>query len=91
MVGLINGLLWAGVVAIVAMLWFDDQIIALVIGLGVGYQPGGCCYCWCRAATYPENPAHRSGSGRFGYPDDHYRCRRFSLFPRIGGLFYAQA
>ena len=35
MVGFLNGLLWAALVAIIAMLWFDDRIIALVIGLAL--------------------------------------------------------
>ncbi len=35
LVGLINGLLWASLVSIVALFWFDDRIIALVIGLAL--------------------------------------------------------
>ena len=35
MVGFLNGLLWAALVSIIAMLWFDDRIIALVIGLAL--------------------------------------------------------
>ncbi len=34
-VGLLNGLLWAVVVAGAALFWFDDKVIALVIGLSL--------------------------------------------------------
>ncbi len=35
MVGLLNGLLWAAIVAAAAMIWFEDQTITLVIGLSM--------------------------------------------------------
>ena len=35
MVGLLNGAVWAGVVAGASMLWFDDSTIALIIGLAM--------------------------------------------------------
>ena len=35
MVGLLNGLLWAAIVAVAAMVWFEDQTITLVIGLSM--------------------------------------------------------
>lgn len=35
LVGLINGLLWALVVGSIALLWFDDQALALVAGLAL--------------------------------------------------------
>ncbi len=35
LVGLLNGVLWAVVVATAAMLWFDDPVIAIVIGLAM--------------------------------------------------------
>ena len=35
MVGLLNGLFWAVVVSAAAMVWFDDQTIAFVIGLSM--------------------------------------------------------
>lgn len=34
-VGLVNGVLWAVVVGIVAMLWFDNGILAVVIGIAM--------------------------------------------------------
>lgn len=34
-VGLLNGLLWAAVIAAVTYLWFDDWIIGMVIGLAI--------------------------------------------------------
>ncbi len=34
-VGLLNGLLWAGVIAVVTYFWFNDMIIGAVIGLAI--------------------------------------------------------
>ncbi len=34
-IGIINGLLWASVIAVIAYLWFDSQSIALIIGLAL--------------------------------------------------------
>lgn len=34
-IGIINGVLWASVIAVIAYLWFDSQSIALIIGLAL--------------------------------------------------------
>ncbi|WP_321326131.1 magnesium transporter [Thiomicrorhabdus sp.] len=34
-IGIINGLIWAVIVAIIAQLWFDDIMISVVIGLAI--------------------------------------------------------
>jgi len=35
LVSLLNGIVWASVVAVVSMLWFDSETIGIVIGLAI--------------------------------------------------------
>jgi len=86
-VSMMNGLLWATVVAVVVVVWFDVYQIGLGDCSGYNNQFAVRCLCRCYDSNVLAPYRGRSCSGRECDADHRDGCGRFCCVPGAGDIF----